>query len=193
MNVPEVPKWAMPWVSPTGTVTQEALRALDRPLLAWRNGEFDAEEYYEGFAVSEMSTLEREVRKLGTRPTWRMERVWFPDGEQPAEETAAYEAACRDVAGHMIVPKCLDAYVMEAYAAGGSAMVRTQPRPTSTTKTSTRRWRGPRPESLCCSRACRGRSWPVCRTANSTIARPTASCTPTSACLPDGTPARPPL
>jgi hypothetical protein len=81
VNVPEVPKWAMPWVTPTGTVTQEALRALDRPLLAWPNGEFDAEEHYEGFAGSEMSTLERAVRKLGARPTWRMERVWFPDGE----------------------------------------------------------------------------------------------------------------
>jgi hypothetical protein len=119
VNVPEIPKWAMPWVPPTGTVTQEALRALDRPLLAWPNGEFDAKEYYEGFAASEMSTLEREVRKLGTRPTWRMERVWFPDGKQSAKETAAYESACRDVAGRMIVPKCLDAFVMEAYAAAG--------------------------------------------------------------------------
>jgi hypothetical protein len=45
MNVFEVPKWAMPWLPPTGTVTQTALRALDRPLLAWPNGEFDAEEY----------------------------------------------------------------------------------------------------------------------------------------------------
>jgi hypothetical protein len=48
-----------------------------------------------------------------------MERVWHPDGEQTAEATAAYDAACRDVAGRLIVPRCLDAYVMEAYAAAG--------------------------------------------------------------------------
>ena len=41
-----------------------------------------------------------------------MERVWYPDGEQTAEETAAYEAACRDVTGRVIMPRCLDAYVM---------------------------------------------------------------------------------
>jgi hypothetical protein len=112
VTVPELPKWAIPWVPPTGRVTQAALGSLDRPLLAWPNGEFDAEEYHEGFPASEISALEREVSKLGTRPTWRMERVWFPDGEQSAEETAAYEAACRDVAGRMIVPRCLDAYAM---------------------------------------------------------------------------------
>lgn len=49
VNVSEVPKWVMPWMPPTGMVTQEALRALDRPLLAWPSGEFDAEEYYAGF------------------------------------------------------------------------------------------------------------------------------------------------
>jgi hypothetical protein len=119
VNVPEVPKWAMPWLLPTGTVTLAALRALDRPLLAWPNGEFDAEEYYEGFPASEISALERDIRKLGMRPTWRMERVWFPDDEASAEETAAYEAACRDVAGRLIMPRCLDAYVMQAYAAAG--------------------------------------------------------------------------
>ena len=119
MTVPEVPKWAMPWVPPTGRLTQEAMRVLDRPLLAWPNGEFDAEEYYEDFPASEISTLEREVRKLGTRPAWRMERVWLPDGEQAEDETAAFEAACRDVAGRSIMPRCLDAYVMEAYAAAG--------------------------------------------------------------------------
>lgn len=92
---------------------------LDRPLLAWPSGEFDAEEYYEGFPASKMSTLEREVRKLGTRPAWRMERAWLPDGEASAEEPAAYEVACRDVTGRLIVPRCLDAYVREAYAAAG--------------------------------------------------------------------------
>lgn len=119
MNVPEVPKWAMPWVPPIGPMTHEALRALDRPLLAWCNGEFDARDYYESFPASEMSPLEREIRKLGARPTWRTERVWLPDGEESAEEAAAYEAACRDVAGRMIAPRCLDAYVKEAYAAVG--------------------------------------------------------------------------
>lgn len=109
----------MPWLPPTATVTQEALRALDRPLLAWPNGEFDAEEYYADFPASEMSFLEHAVRKLGTRPTWRMERVWFPDEEASPEETTAYEAACRDVAGRMIMPRCLDAYVMQAYAEAG--------------------------------------------------------------------------
>jgi hypothetical protein len=109
----------MPWVPPTGAVTQEALRALDRPLLAWPNGEFDAKEYYADFPASEMSPLERAVRKLGTRPTWRMERVWFPDEETSVEETAAYEAACRDIAGRTIMPRCLDAYVMQAYAEAG--------------------------------------------------------------------------
>ncbi|WP_162829996.1 hypothetical protein [Amycolatopsis palatopharyngis] len=92
----QIPKPAMPWLPPTGSVTQEALRALDRPLRAWPDGEFDVEECYAGFPSNEISTLEREVRKLGTRPTWRMERVWFPDCEQSAEETATYEAACRD-------------------------------------------------------------------------------------------------
>lgn len=119
MTVPEVPKWVMPWIPPTGAATQAALRALDRPLVAWPNGEFDSEEYYAGFPASEMSALEREVRKLGTRPTWRMERIWFPDSEASPEETATYEAACRDVAGRMIMPRCLDAFVMEAYAAAG--------------------------------------------------------------------------
>lgn len=119
VNVSEVPKWVMPWMPPTGTVTQQALCALDRPLLAWPNGEFDAEEYYAGFPANEISALERDVRKLGTRPAWRMECVWFPDDEAPAEETAAYETACRNVAGRMIMPRCLDAYVMEAYGAAG--------------------------------------------------------------------------
>jgi hypothetical protein len=59
----------MPWVPPTGPVTQDALFALDRPLLAWPNGEFDADEYYERFPASEVSALEREVRKPGTPPT----------------------------------------------------------------------------------------------------------------------------
>lgn len=119
VTVPEVPKWVMPWIPPTGTVTQAALCVIGRPLRAWLNGEFDAEEYYADFPASEMSTLERQVRKLGTRPTWRMERVWFPDGEASAEETAAYETACCDIAGCMVMPRCLDAYVMEAYAAAG--------------------------------------------------------------------------
>jgi hypothetical protein len=57
VDVSEVPTWAMPWMPPTGTVTREALRALDRPLLAWPSGEFDAEEYYEGFPANEISAL----------------------------------------------------------------------------------------------------------------------------------------
>jgi hypothetical protein len=45
-----------------------ALRELDRPLLAWPNGELDATEYYADFPPSEMGVLEREIRGLGTRP-----------------------------------------------------------------------------------------------------------------------------
>lgn len=115
----EAPQWSMPWLAPTGRVTQAALAVLDRPLLAWEEDDFDAREYYAQFPAAEKSPLEREIAKLGERPAWRLERLWYPDEESSETELAAYDAQCRDIAGVTLAPRCLDAYVMQAYAAAG--------------------------------------------------------------------------
>ncbi|MEU7802574.1 hypothetical protein AB0B10_25275 [Micromonospora arborensis] len=113
-----MPKWIMPWVPPTAPVAQEALTALDRPLMAWRDfGEFDSDDFYSDYPPREISQLEREVRKLGMRRVWRMERVWQPDAETPDAESEAHQRASRQVGGALIVPRCLDDYVMQAYRA----------------------------------------------------------------------------
>lgn len=115
----EAPDWSMPWVAPTGRITQAALAALDRPLLAWQDSEFDAAEYYAQFPPKEMSPVEREVAKLGERPTWRLERLWLPNEESGHEELDAYETACRDVNGVMLAPRCLDAFAEQAQLVAG--------------------------------------------------------------------------
>ncbi|MEN3308961.1 MAG: hypothetical protein V7603_5163 [Micromonosporaceae bacterium] len=108
----------MPWMPPTTPLACEALAALDRPLVAWRDiGEFDSDDFYSDYPPGEISKLEREVRKLGMRRVWRMERIWQPSAEDPAAESAAYERGCRQVGGVMIVPRCLDDYVVQAYRA----------------------------------------------------------------------------
>ena len=116
----EAPDWSMPWVPPTGRVAQAALAALDRPILAWQQDfGFDAAEYYAEFPSNEMSPLEREVAKLGERPTWRLERLWYPHEESGPEELAAYETACRDVNGVLLAPRCLDAFADHAQLIAG--------------------------------------------------------------------------
>lgn len=115
----QAPDWSMPWLPPTGRVTGAALAVLDRPLLAWEEDDFDAHEYYAQFPANENSALERRIAELGERPAWRMERLWIPDEETSEAEHAAYDAQCRDVAGVMLAPRCLDAYVQQAYDVAG--------------------------------------------------------------------------
>ncbi|MFE3105221.1 hypothetical protein [Nocardia tengchongensis] len=117
----KVPRGTMPWLSPTGFVAQEALDQLDRPLLAWRTGEsFDADLFYSDWDSGPLTAPEREAKKLGERPEWRMERVWLPDGEESEQERKDYNAGCREIAGMWLHPRCLDAYADIAYAIAGS-------------------------------------------------------------------------
>lgn len=108
----------MPWLAPTTPLATEALAKLDRPLLAWSNGdEFDSQLYYADYRdePGAMSRLERQIAKLPPRPEWRMERVWLPDSESSPKEDAQYAAGCVQIGGHMLHPRCLDAYTTIAY------------------------------------------------------------------------------
>lgn len=108
--------WAMPWIPPTDPITCAALAAVDRPLSAVATGEqFDAAEFYSQFERSKISKLERQVGAAGARPEWRLEDVALIDEEDSDEEKAAYEAACVEVDGYLLMPRSLDAYTMLAY------------------------------------------------------------------------------
>ncbi len=111
----------MPWLAPTGVVVQDALTQLDRPLAAWRTQwSFDPDEFYSDPDCGPLTAPEREVKKLGKRPEWRMERVWLPDGEESDQEHEEYTTGCRDIAGEMVHPRCLDAYTEIAYGIAGT-------------------------------------------------------------------------
>lgn len=111
----DIPKWVLPWVSPTSDVARQALAALDRPLAVVRDyDDFDPHNVYE--PGEPVSKLERAIRDLGSRPQWRiLERVWLPSEESSETEDAAYEAACATIAGYTLVPRCLDAYAEIAW------------------------------------------------------------------------------
>uniref|UniRef100_UPI003F495804 hypothetical protein n=1 Tax=Amycolatopsis sp. CA-096443 TaxID=3239919 RepID=UPI003F495804 len=109
----EPPDRSMPWVPPTGRITRKALAALDRPILAWQ------EDCYAQFPADETGPLQREAAKLGARPTRRLERLWQPNEESGPDELAAYEAACRDVDGVRLAPRCLDDFDERACLAAG--------------------------------------------------------------------------
>lgn len=119
IGLDQPPPWVLPWLAPTGQITRAALAALDRPILAWENDDFDAADFYSQFPAEEMNPLQRDVAALGERPTWRLERVWLPDEESTAAEAAAYDRQCREIDGVLLAPRCLDAYVTQAYQAAG--------------------------------------------------------------------------
>jgi hypothetical protein len=130
-RLPEAPDWSLPWVPPTGRIIQAALAALDRPILAWQQDfDFDAARYYADYPPEEMSPVEREVAELGERPTWRLERLWYPHTESSPEERDAYESACRDIDGVLLAPRCLDAFADHAqHIAGPDAFDEHDPAP----------------------------------------------------------------
>lgn len=117
----------MPWLPPTQPLTVEALGKLDRPLAAWMLDPelhlFDAQDYYAQFADEPggLSRLEKSIAQLAPRPEWRIERIWLPDEETAPEEEAAYEAGAVTIAGHILHPRCLDAYATIAYDLAGLA------------------------------------------------------------------------
>lgn len=103
-------EWAMPWIPPTRPPAVAALTQLSRPLNAWCTGEeFDAEDYYSQFSAREITSVERAVRKAGSRPEWRFEEIWLPENESEAQE---YDRGRRSIAGHSINPRCLAEYRM---------------------------------------------------------------------------------
>ncbi|WP_069162885.1 hypothetical protein [Nocardia altamirensis] len=120
MEILQVPRGAVPWIAPTGLVAGQALRQLDRPLLAWRTEQrFDPAQCYDDNPAGSLTTPEREVRALGARAEWRMERIWLPDGEESEQDREAYESGCREICGRFLHPQCLDAYAELAYSLAG--------------------------------------------------------------------------
>ncbi|MEU1630264.1 hypothetical protein ABZ746_34190 [Streptomyces sp. NPDC020096] len=115
----------LPWLSPEGKLTREALAKLDRPLGAWmRDPElnwFDSAAHYAECADEPggLSPLEKKIAKLPGRPEWAMERVWLPDEESGPEHDEAYTKACVAIGGHHLHPRCLDAYTTIAYDYAG--------------------------------------------------------------------------
>lgn len=113
----QTPAWVMPWLSP-GPVARQALAVLPYPLRACETGlYFDAEEAYSAWAeCRRLKAVEKAIRDLGDRLEWRLERVSALDDESTPEEYAAYEASAKVVGGYLINPRCLDDYVLRAYA-----------------------------------------------------------------------------
>lgn len=110
----------MPWLLPSG-LAAEALRMLDRPLLAWMQDPefhmFDSAEFYAEYKDEPggLSRLERKISKLPPRPEWALERVWTPDDETSEAYDAAYDKASVVIGGHRLHPRDLDAYTTIAY------------------------------------------------------------------------------
>ena len=111
----------LPWLRPTGAVAAEALAALDRPLGFWMQDPeldwFDSAAHYAEYEDEPggLSRLEKKIAQLPARPLWEMERVWLPDTESSPEDDEAYADACVTIAGRLLHPRCLDAYVSIAY------------------------------------------------------------------------------
>ncbi|GLV88455.1 hypothetical protein Slala03_81440 [Streptomyces lavendulae subsp. lavendulae] len=90
---------ALPWLAPTGKLTVEALRKLERPVLAWApEGEayrFDSAAYYSEYADEPggLSPLEKKVAAMRPRPEWTMERIWTPDEDSSEQHHTAYRKA----------------------------------------------------------------------------------------------------
>ncbi|MFJ9080472.1 hypothetical protein ACIRO3_35345 [Streptomyces sp. NPDC102278] len=116
---------AIPWLAPTGKLTVEALRKLDRPLLAWApEGEayrFESAAYYSEYADEPggLSPLEKKVAALPPRPEWTMERIWTPDEESSEEQHTAYHKASVTIGGRLLHPRDLDSYAAFAYEYAG--------------------------------------------------------------------------
>ncbi|MEV6403978.1 hypothetical protein AB0M58_13670 [Streptomyces bobili] len=110
----------MPWLRATGEITDLVKAKLDRPLAAWTGTAdhdlFDANDHIE----DRPTPLEKKIAALAPRPMWRMERIWLPDGESSPEEDEAYEkAACVEIDGRLLHPRCLEAYADFAYSCAG--------------------------------------------------------------------------
>ncbi|MFI1652167.1 MULTISPECIES: hypothetical protein [Streptomyces] len=115
----------MPWLPPTGKLTLEALRKLDRPLLAWAPDSqayrFDSAAYYAQFAEEGLSPLEQQIAALPPRREWKTERIWAPDADSDDAHMAAYEKARVTIGGHRLHPRDLDTYATLAYDYAGLA------------------------------------------------------------------------
>ncbi|MFE1875043.1 hypothetical protein ACFW9N_29935 [Streptomyces sp. NPDC059496] len=116
---------AMPWLPPTGKLALEALRKLDRPLLAWAPDFqaccFDFAAYQAQFADEGRSPLEQQIAALPPRRGWKLERMWAPDADSDDAHGDAYEKASVTIGGHRLHPRDLDTYAALAYEYAGLA------------------------------------------------------------------------
>ncbi|MFK0016356.1 hypothetical protein [Streptomyces sp. NPDC091027] len=113
----------MPWLPPTGKLTLQALRKLDRPLLAWAPDfeayRFDSAAYYAQFADEGLSPLEQHIAALPPRRGWKLERVWAPDADSGDTHVDEYEKASVTIGGRRLHPRDLDTYAALAYEYAG--------------------------------------------------------------------------
>ncbi|MEU4360092.1 hypothetical protein [Streptomyces virginiae] len=99
----------MPWLPPTGKLTLQALRKLDRPLPArapeFQAYRFDSAAYHAQFADEGLSTLEQQITALPPRRGWKLERVRAPDPDSGDAHVDECEKAGVTIGGHPCTPR----------------------------------------------------------------------------------------